>query len=123
MPCDTIFDDHGNPIGIACSRGTRAARCGTPDCNAASVALCDYPLAGRKAGKTCDRRMCTKCRTSVGKNVDHCPAHARAAAKSSGAPEGEAAEGDAGVPHSAGQGNESRQGVRGAAGALSEEED
>ena len=40
-------------------------------------ALCDYPLRGAKAGKTCDRKLCRTCAAHVGENADLCPTHAK----------------------------------------------
>lgn len=62
--------------GFACSRT------GPKACSSCSVLtrrpkLCDFPLAGAKAGKTCDRALCDGCATSIGPNRDYCPAHAR----------------------------------------------
>lgn len=41
-------------------------------CGAKSTRLCDFEIA---AGKTCDKRICTRCAKSVGKNKDLCPDH------------------------------------------------
>lgn len=65
---------------IVCTRGARRAEpCQEPGCTESSVALCDWPLTGERSGSTCDRRMCARHRTPVGKNRDYCGAHARAA--------------------------------------------
>jgi hypothetical protein len=61
---------------IVCSRGSRRETCQTPGCGKTSVALCDWPLAGALAGKTCDRRLCASCRRVQGPNKDFCGAHA-----------------------------------------------
>jgi hypothetical protein len=67
---------------IACDRGRDRPRCQSTGCTGISVALCDYPLSGRHAGKTCDRRMCAGCRRPQGPDVDYCqPHHAQARAK------------------------------------------
>lgn len=42
-------------------------------CGRPSVALCDADVGG----KTCDAPMCEHHRLSVGKNLDHCPTHAK----------------------------------------------
>lgn len=76
MGCERV--DFPGGMAFACSRGVKRERCDTPGCGRPSVALCDWLLAGKKAGKTCDRRMCEGCRTSVGEDRDYCPAHARA---------------------------------------------
>lgn len=67
------------PIAIfMCSRGRRREPCSVAGCTSPYVALCDFPLAGPKAGKTCDRRMCEQHRTRMpGKDRDFCPVHAR----------------------------------------------
>jgi len=77
-PCN--FIDLGNGASaIVCTRGSVSqkvnSRCA---CGRVANLLCDYPLKGPKAGKTCDRPLCMLCaiRVSVGK--DYCPAHARA---------------------------------------------
>jgi hypothetical protein len=76
MPCRTIVDGHGG-FAIVCSRGQRAASCEEPGCMAPGTQLCDYPLTGEKAGKTCDRRICRRHANHVGHDRDVCPAHAK----------------------------------------------
>ena len=61
-------------MGFACTRGLRQTRA---SCRGTSVALCDWPLAVEKTGKTCDRAMCEKHRTSIGPNVDYCEGQLR----------------------------------------------
>lgn len=39
--------------------------------------LCDFPLRGKKQGKTCDKRMCERCAANVGPDRDLCQAHHR----------------------------------------------
>jgi hypothetical protein len=74
-PCEVIADGKGGVI-IACSRGSRARRrCCI--CGGTATVLCDYPLRGEKAGKTCDLPLCRKHATRVGPNRDYCPVHAR----------------------------------------------
>lgn len=65
-------------VVIVCSRGARPskARCSVPDCPHPATKLCDYPLRGRKAGKTCDRKLCEQHATTMGPDRDYCPAHA-----------------------------------------------
>ncbi len=44
-------------MAFVCTRGrTRRCRCGRP-----ATALCDYPLAGRKKGTTCNTALCASC--------------------------------------------------------------
>lgn len=75
MNCRTVAAGPGF-TAIVCSRGVRRKRCSTNGCVGTEVALCDYPLSGRKAGKTCDRSMCARCRHAQGPDVDYCPVHA-----------------------------------------------
>jgi hypothetical protein len=74
MPCQTFYDEQGKPIGVVCSR-VRRRRCSACG-NLGAEILCDGP--GARAGKTCDRALCRRCATSVGPDVDLCPAHAAA---------------------------------------------
>lgn len=64
-----------------CRRGRRrkSAPCDVPNCNAEHQKLCDYPLGGKKAGQTCDKKICDAHATSVGHNKDYCPPHAKLA--------------------------------------------
>jgi len=79
MPCIPITDKAGNQIGWACSRGFQAKKC--VECGKPAGKLCDYPLQGNIARKTCDRPLCSRCAVKVpGKlNNDYCHAHARKA--------------------------------------------
>jgi len=70
MPCTPLPGG-----GFACSPGRRGSPCQEPGCRELHVALCDWPLTGPAAGKTCDRRMCSAHRHRVGKNRDYCSAH------------------------------------------------
>ena len=79
MPCDPFkvtLPDGSSAMGWICTRGPRRqpprCKCGRP-----STLLCDYPLTGAKAGKTCDRPLCTHCATEVGPGRHLCPAHAK----------------------------------------------
>jgi len=71
MPCRTMYDANGKPVGIACSRGRRESKpcacCGKP-----AVSLCDYPL---NRVQTCDMPLCRDCRAHVGMDTDLCPKH------------------------------------------------
>lgn len=73
MPDGTIVS------GFVCSRGGRRKRCAT--CGRSATALCDWKLAGKKKGKTCDAPICSTCATSPAKGKDLCPPHARLWAK------------------------------------------
>jgi len=73
-----IRDADGKSVGwaITCGRGQRkTAPCAF--CGAPHTKLCDEPLRGAKAGKTCDAKMCARCATPAGDNRDLCPPHAR----------------------------------------------
>lgn len=69
----------GGITGWVCTRGqsSRPAPCSVPHCGRYHTRLCDFPLAGRKAGKTCDAKLCDVHAVSVGPERDYCPAHAR----------------------------------------------
>ncbi len=58
---------------IACRRGsgTRRVDCDEPGCTREHTHLCDFPLKGRKAGQTCDRKLCDEHATRVQKGWDH----------------------------------------------------
>lgn len=76
MTCE--FIEHTAPDGspvcvIVCSRGRRRSPCSHCGRHAADL-LCDYPLTGKKAGKTCDRKLCRKCAVHLG-GLDFCPPH------------------------------------------------
>jgi hypothetical protein len=68
MPCEV----RGNMI--ICSRSSlgKCHYCGRPQ-----QKLCDYPLSGEKAGKTCDIPMCERCATHVPPDTDYCRVHAK----------------------------------------------
>src|SRR5690242_9738141 len=71
MPCERI-EIPGMGVGIICSRRTRPTLCGF--CGAPCTRECDFP-SGRRSG-TCDAKMCDKCRTPGGHEIDYCPPHA-----------------------------------------------
>ncbi len=76
MPCTPI--DLGNGVtAIVCTRGQRSKRC--KECGARASILCDYPLRGKAAGRTCDAALCTRCAVNVGRDRDYCGPHARIA--------------------------------------------
>lgn len=84
MTCE-LWKGKDGAVFIACSRGQRRKRC--KFCNDPNASkLCDYPLRGSKAGKTCDAPMCARCAAPQnakhldGDSVDFCPPHARARA-------------------------------------------
>lgn len=86
MGCETVAVGDGL-FAIACSRGKRRKSCSVEGCRNAATKACDFPLTGRKAGKTCDRDLCASCAVKVGTHgassafkgdsVDYCPPHAK----------------------------------------------
>lgn len=81
MKCET-FALAGGAVAIVCS--DRRARPPCVGCGAEGTKLCDYALAGRATGRTCDRRICAKCtvpQPQLGSDRDYCPAHAELARK------------------------------------------
>lgn len=78
MGCDPFkfkLADGTEVTGIACSRGRQSKPC--TECGGRSTKLCDFPLRGPKAGKTCDAALCGRCAVKRGADVDYCPPHAR----------------------------------------------
>lgn len=95
MKCEPISIPGG--VGFLCSRGARRKACSVCKRRKATK-LCDFPLTGGKAGKTCDRDLCGTCAQNMGEvirlsadprweshrlrmahgpdTVDFCPAHA-----------------------------------------------
>ena len=73
MPCDVIKSPEGLTV-IACHRGPRRV-CAEPDCIYTATKLCDFPLTGAKAGKTCDRRLCERHAHETEPGRDLCPIH------------------------------------------------
>jgi hypothetical protein len=62
--------------GFACGSRSRAKPC---KCGRKSTKLCDHPLTGKLAGKTCDAPLCDHCSTSAGPDRDLCPVHVKIA--------------------------------------------
>ena len=73
MPRRCIVFDTPMGRGIISMQVRKSELC---ECGRLRVALCDYPVGG---GKTCDRPICEKCRTHVGKDTDYCKTHSGAA--------------------------------------------
>lgn len=73
MPCN-IVDIPGGGRAIVCTRARRTKPCDI--CHRPGGKLCDYPLRGTKAGKTCDRSLCAKCAVHRAPDTDYCPTHA-----------------------------------------------
>lgn len=60
--------------GFICGRKDRVKTC--VHCGRPPSKLCDFPLKGAKAGKTCDRPVCEQCATHVEPDTDYCMTHA-----------------------------------------------
>lgn len=93
MPCHPLPGG-----GFVCTHGRarRAKPCSV--CGAPSTKLCDFPLKGKKTGKTCDAPICDRCAAAFGDEIDYCPPHAKLAAAAYTAPEQPLACQDAEVP-------------------------
>lgn len=72
MACEKIQFADGN-FAIVCGvrRPKRYCSCGKP-----ADFLCDFPLSGKKAGKTCDKPVCKTCRLHISPDKDYCRVHA-----------------------------------------------
>ncbi len=70
MACAIIHDGSGRAIGMMCGLPKRVMCIFC--CNQLADKLCDFATG---KNKTCDARMCSKCATSVGDNLDYCPTH------------------------------------------------
>lgn len=79
MYCDR-FQTPGGGYAIVCRGGRRPQPKPCTACGAPSTRLCDFPLKGKKAGKTCSAPICDRCRTAFGDEIDYCPPHAKVAA-------------------------------------------
>lgn len=81
MGCEQIPLLGGGSM-IICSRGGRRMNtkpvCSVPDCERLAGFLCDWKLGGRKAGKTCDAKICEVHALRVTDDKELCPAHAKA---------------------------------------------
>lgn len=63
--------------GFACDRSKRQS-CSAPGCSKWASKLCDFPVHNpKKKSRTCDAPMCDQHATSMGKEIDYCPPHAR----------------------------------------------
>jgi hypothetical protein len=72
MPCRVV--KVGDTVAFVCGPRQRSKPC--VGCGKPHTKLCDFPLMGPKAGKTCDRPLCDRCAVSDG-DIDYCPTHAR----------------------------------------------
>lgn len=71
MPCRTLVDGNGKPVGFVCSRGRKhSPKCRW--CEKPSTKLCDYPVT---AHQTCDAPICDEHAKRQGSNLDTCPDH------------------------------------------------
>ena len=73
MPCEHR-NLGGGSFAIICTRGNRQKPC--QYCGHPSSKLCDFKLAGAKAGRTCDVPMCEKCAMHIPPDTDFCKSHA-----------------------------------------------
>jgi hypothetical protein len=63
--------------GFVCGGRSRAQHCQTPRCGKTATRLCDFVIDQRDdKPKTCNRRICDRCRIELPDGLDHCPPHA-----------------------------------------------
>src|SRR5688572_15458157 len=75
MTCTKISIGDGVSVTL-CTRGSPSrAPCGVCK-QARHTKLCDFPLKGKKLGKTCSRKLCDRCVVNVGPDRDLCATHA-----------------------------------------------
>lgn len=80
MICRTIAA--GPVTVIVCGSRARAPKCSVPGCAERAEFECDAPVARRTgASKTCDAKLCAKCRHLQPDGKDFCMPHDRLAAK------------------------------------------
>lgn len=46
-------------------------------CGRLTDVLCDFPLRGKKKGRTCSKRSCERCSSKIGDDLDLCPIHTK----------------------------------------------
>lgn len=73
MKCERL--DLGNGDFVITCRQRRAA-CSSCAHREHDV-LCDAPLAGKRAGKTCSRKLCRGCAVALAPGLDLCMPHAK----------------------------------------------
>jgi hypothetical protein len=85
MACK-VTDLGGGNFAVLCGPRQRSKPCSVPHCRGHVERLCDYPIAGRKAGATCSAGICARHATKVAvrdllgdRELDYCPPHARLA--------------------------------------------
>jgi hypothetical protein len=66
MTC-RIVNHGGGLVSIVCMRGDQTKPCHY--CGRRSEKLCDFPLRGPKAAKTCDIPMCANCARAPGQRL------------------------------------------------------
>ena len=64
MTCHRFRSADGRMTGFICWRGERQRLCSACKSRPASL-LCDFPLSGKKQGRTCDRPLCRACAVNV----------------------------------------------------------
>ena len=74
MGCKRFTDPDGAVV-FMCTRGRgqqAATRC---SCGRVAEYLCDFPLRGEKAGRTCDKPICSDHAKLIKHNTHYCPDH------------------------------------------------
>lgn len=69
MACDNIQRGDGTQV-IMCGPRKRRPPCKVTGCRAPATILCDFPLSGAAAGKTCSKALC---RAHAVKQIDVTP--------------------------------------------------
>ena len=77
MPCEVIDIPGGGRAIIRRSRRPNCQFCKQRE----YTKLCDYRLSVGSVGhsRTCDAKMCDRCATNVGRDLDYCPNHKESA--------------------------------------------
>ena len=83
MTCHRVVAD--GMVGFICVRGVRRRQCSSCKQRPASFE-CDFPLSGKKTGKTCDKAICEGCAAEVGPDRHFCPPHKAHADRVAAAP-------------------------------------
>ncbi len=74
MRCTPFVSPDGKITGYICGPRRPVKKCSACKVRDASLE-CDFPLAGKKLGKTCDAALCASCATEKGPNRHYCPPH------------------------------------------------
>lgn len=64
---------------ILCGSRATQAKCRVPGCTRPAERECDHPVTRKGKAGTCDLNLCALHATPAGPDLDHCPAHAKAA--------------------------------------------